>query len=143
MTAEPRMVVDLTGTSIRRAVIDTRAQYLALFSRTALLLLERDGREYRQADGCYRVAPGGHLTTQSFWAGTVDDVTGGAHSTKASGDSVIYRSSGGELVVDSRTDLVRSTRFAGFASGGVAATTATFLYPRSVTELAAPRRLCH
>lgn len=143
MGAQPRMIVEEKGGSIRRAVIDTKRQYLALFSSGKLVLLERGGVQYREANGCYDASPTGRPRTQSLWAGTLDDITGGPHTTKRSNNRVIYKSSAGELTVDPRTDLIQSARSAGLPSGGVAAISATFQYPRSVAELPAPTDLCH
>lgn len=143
MAAQPRMVVRLTGGSIARAVIDTKAQYLALFSTTGLVMLERDGVAYREENGCYHVFRAGHPRTQSLWAGVVDDVTGGPHAIKLSGENVIYRSSRGALTVDTATGLVRSVYTLGVPAGGVAPTRVTFSYPPSVTRLSPPTHLCH
>ncbi len=143
MRAQPRMIVTLTGGSIRRAVIDTTAQYLAAFSSRNLLLLERDRVEYRPAKRCFDVAAGGQVRSDSLWAGTLDDVASTTYSTRASGASVTYTSPRGQVTVDARTDLVRSARTVGLAASGVPATSATFSYPTSIRELPAPTRLCH
>jgi beta-N-acetylhexosaminidase len=143
MNAQPRMVVKLTGGSIRRAVIDTNTHYFAIFSSQKLLLLQKGGVAYRYANGCYHASAADRLGSQSLWAGTVDDVTASHYSAKLSGTSVVYRSAQGEMAVDSHTRLIRSARAGGLPEGGVAATTATFSYPGSVQELPTPAPLCH
>jgi hypothetical protein len=142
MAAQPRMVLNLSGGSIRRAVIDTRAQYLALFSGRKLLLLQKRGVGYRLANGCYQVSTAFHFPTESLWAGTVDDITSDRYSARLSGTSLVYRSARGEMTVDSRSKLLQSARSMGLPSAGVAATSATFSYPPSVNELPSPGRLC-
>lgn len=143
MDAQPRMVINLTGGSIRRAVIDTNAGYLALFSSRRLVVLQRAGRQYSQEHGCYRGVTAGRVRTDGLWAGTLDDITGGRYSIKLSGTRVVFRSSQGELTVDSSTELIQSARSVGVPSGGVTASSAAFSYPGSVAELPAPRHLCH
>lgn len=140
--AQSRMVIRLTGGSVRRAVIDTKAQYRALFSARKLIVLDRHGIEYRDANGCYRSSRADRLRSEGLWAGVVDDVTSRRYSTDVSGTSVTYRSAQGEMTIDAGTGLIRSARAAGLPAGGVAATTVTFFYPGSVRELPAPTPLC-
>jgi hypothetical protein len=140
--AQSRIVIKLTGGSVRQAVIDTEAQYRALFSARRLIVLDRNGVEYRDANGCYRSSRADPLRSEGLWAGVVDDVTNGRYSTGVSGTSITYTSAQGEMTIDSRTGLIKSARAAGLPAGGVAATTVTFSYPGSVRELPAPRPRC-
>lgn len=142
MDAQPRMIIEMAGGSINRAVIDTNAQYLALFSSGKLLVLQKAGRQYREQTGCYRAVRPGRIRTDSLWAGVLDDITGGRYSVTVSGTSVVYRSSQGKLTIDSGTDLIRSARTVGLPSGGVSPTRAMFSYPGSVVQLPAPRHVC-
>ena len=146
MSRQPRMSETLTGGTgtVRRAVVDTKGRYLALYAPSGkVTVLDKSGVEYRLLNtGCYGRYHAGPTSTQAFWTGLLASATGPHYTTTVSGGTVIYRHENSQVVVDARTDLIRSASSSAYPAGGIPAASATLSYPATVPEAPIPTPAC-
>lgn len=149
MDAQPRVVETQTGTSIKRVVVDTKADYQALISPSGQLAdMFKGGIEYRlvQARGCYGRYQAQPLSTNGAWLGLLGEAIDSGYRVTVSGNTVVYHGKGAgrgsSVTVDTRTRLIRSTADFPPRSTGVPNNTSKLSYPKSVAQLPIPRNIC-
>jgi hypothetical protein len=144
MNAEPRIIETTTGTvgGFGRVVVDAKAQYFAAYAPSGrLLVLDRAGTEYRRRGACFLRFKASQVNAQIVWSGPIREVSEHPHTGTATGGTAIFHSPSETITVDVRTELLRTIFSPARPSGGIPQQRGTYVYPRSVPELSAPR-LC-
>jgi hypothetical protein len=141
MRSQPRVIATLIGGSngVGRVVENTKRRYQAVLTRSGKLLdLEKGGVEYRRIGSCFRRFRVNSVIKPADWAAGLQHIVSGHHTTKVFGKDVLFQSSGDQVTVDSKTDLVRRDVSRADPRAGVPYESTSLSYPTSVAELRTP-----
>jgi hypothetical protein len=149
MSREPRIVETISGgPQFSRVVVNAKTEYLALYSHSGELVDMVKGRiEYRRAgSGCFGRYQASPPSARFVWRGDLAENKDSGYRAKVSGDTVVYRGTGGEsgssVTVDAGTLLIRSTADIYPRSTGIHDNFIKLSYPKSIAELPIPTNIC-